>query len=238
MIGDAVKEETDMRTWSDLPDYLRIPEVRPYFDKLKQKEASLAVKRCFDLLASLFLLLVLSPVMLILAVMIKADSPGGIFYRQERVTQYGRIFQIHKFRTMVSNADQIGSQVTVNDDQRITRIGKVIRRVRLDELPQLFDILVGNMTFVGTRPEVKKYVRAYRPEMRATLLLPAGVTSKASICYKDEDRLLSATDHPDRIYVERVLPGKMKYNLESIRHFSLLAEVKILFETLGAVLEH
>ena len=158
------------------------------------------------------------------------------FYRQERVTTYGKHFKIHKFRTMVSNADKIGTAVTVGNDSRITRIGAKLRGCRLDELPQVLDLITGNMSFVGTRPEAVKYVEKYKPEYMATLLLPAGITSEASIRYKDEAELLEAAGDVDRVYVEEVLPGKMKYNLESIKDFSFIGEIATMFRTVFAVL--
>ena len=170
-----------LRKWEDLPQEMRTEEVRPYYDLLRKKQGSLLCKRLFDILASLVLLVLLSPVFLVLAIAIKLDSRGPVFYRQVRVTQYGREFRIFKFRTMVQNADHIGSQVTVSGDSRITRVGKVIRSCRLDEVGQLLNVLGGSMSFVGTRPEVPKYVARYTPEMMATLLLPAGVTSAASL---------------------------------------------------------
>lgn len=222
--------------WEDLPDQLRTEAVRPYYDILKKKQGSLLVKRIFDIVVSALMLVIISPVFLILAIAIKLDSPGPVFYRQERVTQYGKRFRIFKFRTMVSNADKIGTQVTVGNDSRITRVGKLIRKCRLDEVSQLIDIFRGTMTFVGTRPEVPKYVAAYTPEMMATLLLPAGVTSLASIMYKDEDQLLSGAADVDKTYVEEVLPGKMRYNLKAIETFSFWGDIKIMVMTALAVL--
>ena len=224
-----------MRKWEEIPDFMRIPEVRPYYDALKKKRVSLIVKRIFDVVSSGILLMVLSPVFVVLAVAIKIDSPGPVFYRQERVTQYGRIFRIHKFRTMVNNADKIGSSVTVSGDNRITSTGVFLRKYRLDEIGQLIDVLVGDMTFVGTRPEVKKYVDQYKPVMRATLLLPAGVTSEASIRYKDEAELLDNAKDVDRVYVEQVLPEKMKYNLECVREFSFRKDIRTMVKTVVAV---
>ena len=180
--------------------------------------------------------MVLSPVLLVLAICIKLDSPGTVFFRQVRVTQYGREFRIFKFRTMVQDAPKLGSAVTVKNDMRITRMGRLLRGCRLDELPQLINILKGEMSFVGTRPEVPKYVSQYTPEMMATLLLPAGVTSEASIQYKDEDRLLDGASDPDKTYVEQVLPGKMAYNLQSLRDFSFWGEWKTMLHTVTAVL--
>ncbi|MBQ4582861.1 MAG: sugar transferase [Oscillospiraceae bacterium] len=225
-----------LKRWEDLPDSLRTDAVRPYYDVLHKKRAGLAVKRLFDIVVSALMLVVASPVFLLLAVAIKLDSPGPVFYRQERVTQYGQRFRIFKFRTMVSNADKIGNQVTVGNDSRITRVGKLIRKCRLDEVSQLIDVFRGTMTFVGTRPEVPRYVAAYTPEMLATLLLPAGVTSLASIMYKDEDQLLSGADDVDKVYVEDVLPGKMRYNLEAIKAFSFPGDLKVMVMTVLAVL--
>ena len=182
------------------------------------------------------MLICFSPIMLVIAIAILCDSPGGVFYRQERVTQYGKVFRIHKFRTMVFNADKIGTQVTVDNDSRITKIGSVLRKYRLDEIPQLLDVLNGSMSYVGTRPEAVKYIKKYKPEYYATLLLPAGITSETSIRYKDEAKLLETADDIDRVYVEKVLPGKMKYNLQSIREFSFVRELATMFRTVFAVL--
>ena len=226
-----------LREWEKLPSYMRTEAVRPYYESLKKKEGSLFLKRVFDFTVSLVMLILLSPVLLILAAVIAVDSRGGVFYRQERVTQYGRKFKIFKFRTMVANADQIGTQVTVNNDQRVTRVGKVLRKYRLDELPQLINILLGDMSFVGTRPESTYYVKRYTPEMFATLLLPAGVTSEASIRYKDEARLLEEAEDVDEVYVKEVLPGKMEYNLESIRKFSCFREIFIMIRTIVAMVK-
>ena len=225
-----------LKKWEDLPEELRTEAVRPYYDILKQKQGSLIVKRVFDVVVSALMLIVLAPVFLILAIAIKLDSPGPVFYRQVRVTQYAKEFRIFKFRSMVSNADQIGSQVTVSGDSRVTRVGKFIRKCRLDEVCQLIDIFRGTMTFVGTRPEVPKYVAAYTPEMMATLLLPAGVTSEASILYKDEAELLDQAEDVDKVYIQQVLPGKMKYNLHSIEHFGFWSDIATMFRTVFAVL--
>ena len=221
--------------WEQLPENLKTEQVRPYYDALSKRQASLLFKRVFDVVVSAVMLLVLLPVFLILAIAIKLDSPGPVFYRQERVTQYGKRFRIFKFRSMVQNADK-GSLVTVSGDSRITRVGKIIRKCRLDELCQLIDVFRGTMTFVGTRPEVVKYVDRYTPEMLATLLLPAGVTSLASIYYKDEDKLLDGAEDVDKVYVEKVLPGKMRYNLKAIKTFSFWGDIKLMFMTVFAVL--
>ena len=225
-----------LKAWEELPDDMRVPEVRPYYEILQKRKLSLLVKRVFDFVAAVLLLLVLAIPMAVIAVCVKADSEGPVFYRQERVTTYGKRFRIHKFRTMVTGADRIGSAVTVSNDSRITRVGSKLRRLRLDELPQVFDVLEGNMSFVGTRPEAVKYVEQYRPEFYATLLLPAGITSEASIRYKDEDRLLNAAEDVDRVYLEQVLPEKMKWNLASIRDFRFLRDILTMFRTVAAVL--
>ena len=225
-----------LKKWEELPESLKTDAVRPYYDLLAKRRGSLLLKRCFDIVVSALMLAVLSPVFLVLAIAIKLDSPGPVFYRQVRVTQYGKEFRIFKFRSMVSDADKRGSLVTVSGDSRITRVGHVIRNCRLDELCQLIDIFRGTMTFVGTRPEVPKYVSAYTPEMMATLLLPAGVTSEASILYKDEAELLDAAEDVDAVYIRDVLPGKMKYNLDALKNFSFFSDIATMFRTVFAVL--
>ena len=220
--------------YDKLPDFMKNKKVKYYYDILSKKRLQLLLKRLFDILMSLILLIILFPILLIISIVIKIDSKGPIFYRQIRITKYGREFKIFKFRTMVVDADKKGSLVTLNDDQRITKIGKKIRKIRLDELPQLFNILLGDMSFVGTRPEVKKYVDFYNEEMLATLLLPAGVTSKASIEYKDEDEIISKyskKENIDDIYLKRILPEKMKYNLEYLKNFSILLDLKLCINT-------
>lgn len=225
-----------LRKWEELPEFMRTNEVRPYYDVLKKKKLSLVLKRMLDLIGGLILLVLLAIPMAVIAVMIKLDSEGPVFYRQERITTYGKHFKIHKFRTMVSNADKIGTAVTVGNDSRITKVGVMLRGCRLDELPQVFDLISGNMSFVGTRPEAVKYVEKYKPEYLATLLLPSGITSEASIRYKDEAELLDAAEDVDKVYVEDVLPGKMIYNLQSIKEFSFISEIKTMFRTVFAVL--
>lgn len=223
------------REWDELPKGFQVLEVRKYYDILSKKRLSLKMKRCFDVMLASFMLICFSPIMIVIALAIVLDSPGEVFYRQERVTQYGKIFRIHKFRTMVSNADKIGSQVTTDNDKRITSIGRVLRKYRLDELPQLLDVLNGSMSYVGTRPEVPKYVEKYTAEMKATLLLPAGITSEASIRYKDEAKLLDDRADVDKVYVEKVLPKKMKYNLMAIEQFSFLNDIATMLRTVFAV---
>ena len=225
-----------MKKWEELPKFMQCDEVKEYYDILSKKKLSLRLKRAFDIVAATCILIITAIPMIIIAIRIATESKGGVFYRQQRVTTYGKKFKIHKFRTMVANADQIGSAVTVSGDNRITPTGAFLRKYRLDELPQVFDVLSGNMSFVGTRPEVTKYVKKYTKEMRATLLLPAGITSEASIRYKDEAELLDAADDVDKVYIEQVLPGKMKYNLKSIRRFSFFGEIATMFRTVFAVL--
>lgn len=226
-----------MISWEKLPPQMQTEAVKPYYEILQKKQIGLIFKRLFDIAVSLIMLLILSPVFLVLAIAIKLDTEGPVFYRQVRVTQYGKEFRIFKFRTMVNNADKIGSQITVGGDNRITRVGKVIRECRLDEIGQLLNILGGSMTFVGTRPEVPKYVEKYTSEMWATLLLPAGVTSEASIRYKDEAALLDAAEDVDTTYIQDVLPGKMKYNLRSIQEYSFFKDIETMFQTVFAVVE-
>lgn len=225
-----------LKKWEELPEDMRTDEVRKYYDILARKQFSLVIKRIFDFVVALAMLIVLAPILLVVAIIIKLDSEGPVFYRQVRITQYGKEFRIHKFRTMVTNADKIGSLVTVGADARVTKVGTALRKYRLDELPQLIDILEGNMSFVGTRPEVPKYVNEYSKEMKATLLLPAGITSEASICYKDEAELLEGAEDVDKVYVEQVLPGKMKYNLSMIKKFSFISDIGLMFKTVVAVL--
>lgn len=225
-----------LRKWENLPPEMQTQEIRKYYDILQKKQCGLFFKRIFDILISAILLILLCPVFLILAIAIKIDSPGPVFFRQVRLTQYGRPFRIFKFRTMVSGADTMGSQVTVRNDSRITRVGAVIRKCRLDEIGQLIDVFRGTMTFVGTRPESLKYTACYTPEMKATLLLPAGVTSLASIYYKDEAELLENAEDADGVYVEKILPDKMYYNLKSLTQFSFWGDIKILFMTVFAIL--
>lgn len=225
-----------LKKWETLPDYMKNDEVRVYYETLQKKKVSMFLKRVMDLVGGLILLILLAVPMIVISIMIKLDSDGPVFYRQERVTTYGKHFKIHKFRTMVVNADKIGSTVTVGNDNRITKVGAKLRGCRLDELPQVLDLISGNMSFVGTRPEAVKYVEQYKPEYMATLLLPAGITSEASIRYKDEAELLDAAKDVDKTYIEEVLPGKMKYNLDSIKNFSFFGDIATMFRTVLAVL--
>lgn len=225
-----------MRDWESMPPFIKNESVKEYYDILKQHEKELRLKRKADVVLSVLMISFLWPVFLIIGILIKLDSPGPVFFKQERVTQYGRKFQILKFRTMVQDAEKLGSQITKSHDSRLTRVGKIIRGCRIDELPQLFNVLTGDMSFVGTRPEVVKYVRAYTDEMKATLLLPAGVTSEASISYKDEGELMEGVEDVDSVYIHQVLPEKMQYNLDALRNYSLLGDFRTMIRTVFAVL--
>lgn len=225
-----------LRKWEDLPIELQLDEVRPYYDILKKKQISLLFKRVFDIVVSLIMLIVLLPLFVILAIAIKLDSEGPVFYRQERITQYGKVFRIHKFRSMCNGADKKGTLVTVNEDSRITKVGKFIRKYKIDEISQLIDVLQGNMSFVGTRPEVKKYVDNYTNEFKSTLLLPAGVTSSASIQFKDENDILEKANNIDEVYIKEIVPQKMKYNLDDIKQYSFIRELGICIRTVLAVI--
>ena len=215
--------------------------VKKYREEINKRKISLFLKLFLDKILALILLIPLSPIILAIAIWIKLDSEGPVFYRQERIATYGRPFRIFKFRTMVKDADKLGAAVTEHNDPRISRAGDKLRKVRLDELPQLFNVLLGDMSFVGVRPEVAKYVNRYTDEMNATLLLPAGITSPASIEYKDEDEVIEKFKGTGRsiddIYIEEVLPDKMKYNLEYIKNFSIINDIKIMIQTALAVIK-
>ena len=226
-----------MRKWNDLPKEMQVEQVKKYYEILQCHKGSLLAKRIFDIIVASLLVVILSPILLFLSILIKIDSPGPVMFRQVRVTRYGKPFRIFKFRTMVNNADKIGTQVTTKGDSRVTRMGKMLRGCRLDELPQLFNVLKGEMSFVGTRPEVEKYVAHYTDEMKATLLMPAGITSRASIEYKDEERLLESAENADEVYIHQVLPEKMKYNLRAIEKFSFWDDIKTMFATVIAVIK-
>lgn len=225
-----------IKDFKDLPAYMQNDEVRKYYDYLQSRRIQLILKRLFDITAAIILCILLSPVFLFLSIWIKLDSKGPIFYRQERITQYGKSFRIFKFRTMVVDADKKGTLVTVENDSRITKVGNKIRKCRLDEIPQLFNVLKGEMSFVGTRPEVKKYVESYSDEMNATLLLPAGITSLASIKYREEDLLIKKYAKEDKdidnIYISKILPQKMKWNLLYLEKFSIWSDLWLCVKTI------
>jgi len=195
-------------------------------------------KRLFDLLASGLGLVLLSPFLLLIALGVKIDSPGPVFFRQERVGQYGRVFRIHKFRTMTTDAERNGLQITVGADARITRIGGILRKYKLDELPQLIDVLHGDMSLVGPRPEVPRYVACYPEEARKVVLsVRPGITDRASIEFKDESRILGLAEDPHRAYVEQVLPVKLKYYVDYVRQRTFFGDLKIILATLVAVVQ-
>ena len=226
-----------MKKWNELPKVMQNDKVKYYYDILQEHEKELKLKRAFDIICSLIMIIILSPVLIILSVMIKLDSKGPVLFKHIRVTTYGRKFKIWKFRTMVNNADKLGTQVTTKGDARITRMGHLLRKIRLDELPQLFNVLKGDMTVVGTRPEVPKYTAHYTEEMMATFLMPAGVTSRTSIEYKDEEKLLENAENADEVYINEVLPAKMVYNLREIEKFSFLRDISTMIKTVIAVIK-
>lgn len=223
--------------WNKLPENMQTKTIAPYYEYLNSKKVSLILKRIFDFIFALLLLIILSPIFLILSIAIKIDSPGPVFFRQIRVTQYGKNFRIFKFRTMVVDAEKKGTQITAEQDSRITKVGSFIRKIRLDEIPQLINVLLGTMTFVGTRPEVPKYVEQYTEEMLATLLLPAGVTSEASVHFKDEAKIIGNSDNIEKTYIEEVLPQKMKYNIKYLKEFNVWHDLKIIFFTVFNLLK-
>jgi lipopolysaccharide/colanic/teichoic acid biosynthesis glycosyltransferase len=193
-------------------------------------------KRLFDVLAATAGLIVLAPVMLAIALWIRLDSPGPALYRQRRVGRHGRLFDIYKFRTMVQRPDD-GRQLTVGQDPRITRAGRFLRRTKLDELPQLLNVVQGTMSLVGPRPEVPRYVDRYPPEVRQTVLSVApGITDLAAILYKDENDILGRAPDPERAYVETILPVKLAYYQRYVRERSFWLDLHIIFRTLTALL--
>ena len=230
----------DMRTEHQMPQFMKNHYTLEAVKVLEKKKATLVFKRLFDICLSLILLVILSPVFLVLAICIKLEDGGPIFYRQQRITTYGRIFRIFKFRTMILNADKMGPLVTQDNDSRITKIGKKIRDFRLDEIAQLINVLIGDMTFVGTRPEVQKYVDAYSEEMMVTLLLPAGITSRSSIEFRNEaDKISKWMEQgltADEAYIQKILPEKMRYNIDYISELSITQDIKVMLQTVFAVL--
>ena len=245
-LGDKAKKANKRRdkvllAWDEIPDFMRTSEVRPYWEVLNKKRAQLVLKRAFDVALSVVMIVVLLIPMLVIGVAVKLASPGPMLYRQIRITQYGRKFKICKFRTMYDEASrkengvQVESAVTVSNDSRVTKVGRVLRKYRLDEFPQLFNVLAGDMSFVGTRPEVVKFVEKYQPEFYATLLMPAGITSECSIRFKDEDRLLDGAENVAAAYIEKVLPAKMEWNLASTMMFSCFRDLVTIIRTVLAI---
>lgn len=225
-----------MRAFNKLPAQFNNDSVKAYYDILSKRRGSVILKRAFDIIVSLIVMIILIIPIIIISVCIKVNSPGPVFFRQQRVTKYGRVFRIFKFRTMVVNAESLGSMVTTKGDSRVTSIGRTLRKYRLDELPQIFNVISGDMSFVGTRPEVKKYVDLYKDEYYATLLLPAGITSLTSIMYKDEEKLLASSDDADDVYINTILPEKMKYNLQYTKDFGFWYDIKIMLKTVKEVI--
>lgn len=225
-----------LKSFEELPLEFRNDEVKIYYDILSNKKRSLILKRVIDVIFSVILIILLCIPMLVIALIIKISATKGpVFYKQERVTKYGKHFMILKFRTMIVGSDQCGELLTKEGDERVTLIGRALRKYRLDELPQIFHVFTGKMSIVGTRPEVVKYVDRYSSVYYATLLLPAGITSFASIKYKDEDKLLKDGDDVDKIYMQKILPSKMRYNLKYIERFGLRRDLHLMFKTVKEV---
>ena len=224
-------------TEGKLPEEMYTPEVRPWLECLGRQRGRLVRKRLFDIGASLMILLIASPFLLLLALAIKLDSPGPVFYRQVRVGRYGKDFRIFKFRTMVQDADKKGLSLTTGHDPRITRVGRFIRKIRLDEFSQLLNVLKGEMSLVGPRPEVRRYVEAYAPEYWATLLVRPGITAPSSIAFRNEDEILGAGGDPEEIYIQQILPEKCRLNLEYLKNISVCRDIAVMFQTAAAVLK-
>lgn len=222
--------------YNELPKEFQNEDVKKYYDILKTRKRSLLLKRIFDIVGSLVMLVFLIIPILIIALIVKLTSKGPVFYRQVRVTTYNKEFRIFKFRTMVVNADKMGTLVTSFNDNRITKIGKFLRKYRLDELPQIFNVLLGDMSIVGTRPEVPKYVEKYKDAYMATLLMPAGITSLASIKFKNEDKLLEKSTDIDEDYIKVILPKKMRYNLLYLKNFNMKTDIYLMLKTVKEVL--
>lgn len=224
-----------MRAFEKLPQQFQCEEVRHYYEILSGKRGGLIAKRITDIILAVIMLAVLIIPIIVIAFAVKLTSKGPVLFRQVRVTKYAKRFKILKFRTMVENAEQVGSLVTSEGDSRVTKIGRFLRKYRLDELPQIFNVLSGNMSFVGTRPEVVSYVERYSPEYYATLLMPAGITSLAAIMYKDEEKLLDSEGNVDETYIKKVLPEKMKYNLLYTENFGFFSDIKLMLKTVKEV---
>ena len=204
---------------------------------LQKKKLSLGLKRAMDIVLSAFGIAVLSPVLAIIAIAIVLDSKGGVFYRQVRVGKDGKEFRIFKFRSMVSDADKRGLLITVGADSRITRVGKILRKTKLDELAQLFNVFIGDMSFVGPRPEVPRYVAMYTPAQRNVLLVRPGITDYASVAYRDENDLLEGADDPERIYIEQIMPAKLELNRQYLSQIGVWTDIKLIFATVMAVVK-
>ena len=204
---------------------------------LEKRKLQLALKRLMDIVISGGALLVLWPVLLSVAIAIKIDDPGPVFYRQVRVGRGGREFRIFKFRTMVVDADKKGLQITVGRDSRITRVGAFLRKTKLDELAQLINVFVGEMSFVGPRPEVPRYVDLYTPYQRQVLLVRPGITDYASIAYRNENDMLEGAEDPERMYIDVIMPDKIELNMKYLREISPVADIRLIFSTIIAIIK-
>lgn len=203
---------------------------------LARRRPQLIAKRAMDIAISAAALCVLWPVFLLIALAIVIDDPGPVFYRQVRVGRGGRPFRIFKFRTMVVDADKKGLSITVGRDSRITRVGAFLRKTKLDELAQLLNVLYGQMSFVGPRPEVPRYVELYTPYQRQVLLVRPGITDYASIAYRNENDLLAGADDPEKMYIETIMPDKIELNMKYLREISPLADLRLILKTVIAVI--
>ena len=203
---------------------------------LEKRKLQLALKRLMDVVISGGALLVIWPVLLLIALAIKIDDPGPVFYRQVRVGRDGKEFRIYKFRTMVVDADKKGLAITVGRDRRITRMGALLRKTKLDELAQLINVFTGEMSFVGPRPEVPKYVNLYTPYQRQVLLVRPGITDYASIAYRNENDLLEGAEDPEKMYIETIMPDKIELNMKYLREISPIADIRLILSTIVAVI--
>lgn len=201
------------------------------------KESTLILKRFFDICMSIFGLIILSPIFLIIAVLIKINSKGAVFFRQTRVGLNGKEFKIYKFRTMVTDAEKKGMQITVGNDSRVTSIGKIIRKCKMDEIPQLINVLIGDMSFVGPRPEVPKYVEMYNEADKEILMIRPGITDIASIEYRNENEILGKSENPEKTYIEEVMPAKIKFNKEYLSNISIKYDIYLIIKTVVAILK-
>ena len=203
---------------------------------LAERRVQCAAKRVLDVIVSAAALAVLWPLLAVIAFAVKIDSPGPVFYRQERVGRNGKPFRIFKFRSMVSDADKKGLAITVGRDSRITRVGAVLRKTKLDELAQLLNVLTGQMSFVGPRPEVPRYTALYTPYQRQVLLVRPGITDYASIAYRNENDMLSGATDPEKMYIEEIMPAKIELNMKYLHEISPLTDLKLILRTIGAVI--
>ena len=204
---------------------------------LEKRKLHLALKRLMDIAVSGCALFVIWPVLLLIALAIKIDDPGPVFYRQVRVGRGGKTFRIFKFRTMVVDADKKGLAITVGRDNRITRVGAILRKTKLDELAQLLNVFLGDMSFVGPRPEVPKYVNMYTPYQRQVLLVRPGITDYASIAYRNENDMLAGAEDPERMYIDVIMPDKIELNMKYLREISPVADIRLILGTLAAVVK-